>query len=204
MEKIERLPGPGWLKKKSQKWRQECNVGNANPKSKDFGGKEKKEVVNTLSDMTKKHCSFCDGFPMGEMLQNTIEHFRPKSKFPELAFEWENLFLACGKCQSAKHDKFDEKLLKPDEKPYSFDKYFDVDTDTGKLKPNINASKEDQVRAKVTIELYGLNDLRRFARKRESKKYAALKKDIHIDEWAFRSYIRRADETNIKKEQYWT
>ncbi len=206
MERIERLPGPGWLKEKSQQWQQECKVGNANPGSIDFGEKEKREeVVDTLSDMTKEHCSFCDAFPMGKMLEDTIEHFRPKAKFPELAYEWENLFLACRKCQKAKRDKFDEKLLRPDKNSYSFDRYFDIETDTGKLKPNINASKEDQERAELTIKLYGLNDSRRLARKMVSKYYAIVKKHSHvdIDEWAYRFYIRRADEANIEKERYW-
>ena len=37
-----------------------------------------------------------------------VEHIKPKSpsKFPELEFEWENLGIACGKCNLAKHDKY--------------------------------------------------------------------------------------------------
>jgi hypothetical protein len=38
-----------------------------------------------------------------------IEHYKPKrrDRFPELAFEWTNLGLACPRCNLAKHDKFD-------------------------------------------------------------------------------------------------
>jgi len=35
-----------------------------------------------------------------------IEHFRPKSCFPECAFDWENFLPACGECNLMKRDKF--------------------------------------------------------------------------------------------------
>ena len=48
-----------------------------------------------------------------------IEHIKPKSKFQELEFEWNNLGLVCSKCNSAKHDKYDEET--PFINPYDED-----------------------------------------------------------------------------------
>ena len=42
------------------------------------------------------------------MLHEHIEHYRPKSKYPKLTFEWSNLGLACPKCNTKKGDEFDE------------------------------------------------------------------------------------------------
>ena len=75
--------------------------------------------------MTQRHCAFCDG-PLGIESRETVEHFRPKSKFPELAFAWENLFPCCDVCQSHKGERFDLHLLKPDDDDYHFERYFVV------------------------------------------------------------------------------
>ncbi len=112
-----------------------------------------------LLKMTDKHCSFCDGYPMGRMTRNTIEHFRPKakSKYPKLAYCWTNLFIACDVCQE-KNSNFDKLLLKPDALDYEFLKYFIFDSFSGEIKPNPRASKNNQDRAEKTIEIYKLND----------------------------------------------
>jgi len=112
-----------------------------------------------LLTMTDKHCSFCDGYPMGRMTRNTIEHFRPKSrsKYPKLAYYWTNLFIACDVCQE-KNSDFDKLLLKPDALDYEFYKYFIFDSLSGEIKPNPRASKLNQDRAKITIKIYKLNE----------------------------------------------
>ena len=72
------------------------------------------DLVERLGVMTDRHCSYCDAFPMGPRVQQTIDHFRPKVSFPNDAYRWENLFLSCSLCQKK---KFDEQLLKPDVRP---------------------------------------------------------------------------------------
>lgn len=61
-------------------------------------GKGYDDLLVKLSQMTQSHCSFCDAYPMGR-IPKTIEHFKPKTTFPLLAYQWENLFLCCGNCQ---------------------------------------------------------------------------------------------------------
>ncbi|MCP4348606.1 MAG: hypothetical protein GY795_24250 [Desulfobacterales bacterium] len=54
-----------------------------------------------------------EAYPLGISSEQTIEHFRPKWKYPKPAYVRPNLFICCNACQSAKGDKFDRKLLKP-------------------------------------------------------------------------------------------
>ena len=49
-----------------------------------------------------------DIFAFGVVAYEHIEHLKPKSKYPELAFQWENLHLACQRCNVEKGDRFDE------------------------------------------------------------------------------------------------
>lgn len=112
-----------------------------------------------LAAMTRDHCAYCDGYPFGEMAVSTIDHFQPKSTFPELAFAWENLFLACGHCQSrqTRPSCWDPLTLKPDAPDYAFERFFSYDVRSGRIEPNPQASDEDRTRALATIELFGLN-----------------------------------------------
>lgn len=59
-----------------------------------------RNIKETLEAMFNGKCAFCESF-----IQNVdfgdIEHFRPKSIFPELAVKWENLVLACKKCNGS-------------------------------------------------------------------------------------------------------
>ncbi len=129
-------------------------------------------LIPVLEEMTKNHCSFCDGYPLGTESRQTIEHFRPKSRFPELAYQWENLFLCCDVCQSSKQEEFDEKLLKPDDPDYCFSDFFTCNFKSGIIEPNPQATQEKQERARITIKLYDLNStLRSQSRLRQLKKF---------------------------------
>jgi uncharacterized protein (TIGR02646 family) len=196
MERIERTDAPDWLKEKWQEWGEAWAAKYAKTKnSKSFKWRRYKkkgydDLLRELSAMTQHHCSFCDAYPLGSRLKPTIEHFRPKTKFPLEAYKWENLFLCCCRCQE-KGDTFDERLLKPDEDYYSFDKYFDIDWMTGRLKPNREASVEDQERAKTTIEYYKLNhNGKHIDRKRELRHFQQMT-DPDIDEFPYRFFIKR-------------
>ncbi len=134
-------------------------------------------LLLSLKEMTTDHCSFCDGYPF-DMSKETIEHFRPKSLFPELAYTWNNLFYACDRCQEEKGEKFDDLLLKPDSTDYTFSRYFMVDYRTGELAPNPTASDTDQQRAQITIACYGLNiEARNTSRRRTIKEMDRVRRD---------------------------
>ena len=185
---------PDFLQKNWRKWtKQYISSKNKNPKVVFSWYQFQNKPVNQhlkqpLKDLTKNHCSFCDGFPMGKMSRNTIEHFRPKSKYPELSYCWTNLFIACDICQE-KNDNFDKLLLKPDALDYEFSKYFIFDFLNGEIKPNPKTSKIAQERAKITIDIYGLNnDDKPIFRKEEYEDNEAdfLNNQLNIDKVSYR------------------
>jgi len=158
----------------------------------------RKKILPLLLKMTNKHCAFCDYFPLSVDVLNPIpiEHFYPKckDKFPEKAYEWGNLFPSCNGCTSNKKDKFDEKLLKPDNDEYNFDNYFDV-TGDGKLIPSKTADETSKKKAQITIEIYKLNkrgDLLSL-RKQASRDYPKLLPIFDKDERPFRFLIPIAE-----------
>lgn len=117
-----------------------------------------RRLMSLLKEQTQDHCSFCDNYPISPPSPDTIEHFRPKSKYPLEAYRWENLYYCCAWCQKHKLDKFDELALRPDAPDYEFDRYFRWDWTDGRLLINDRAAEDDQRRARVTIALYGLNE----------------------------------------------
>ncbi len=195
MEKINRTEVPDWLKEKWQEWgRKWQSKYVATKKSKDFQWYRNKnqgydELVHELSEMTQYHCSFCDAYPMVKRISHTIEHFKPKTKFPLLAYQWDNLFLCCGICQK-KGDDFDEDLLKPDAENYDFDKYFDIKWDTGELIPNSDASEENQRRAEITIRLYKLNEYGKPDDRIEELKKFNDSHSPEIDSFSYRFFLK--------------
>ncbi len=66
-------------------------------------------IKNTLkgADMFRGKCAYCESFIL-HIDYGHIEHYRPKSVYPILTFEWDNLLLACGVCNGKqfKGDKF--------------------------------------------------------------------------------------------------
>lgn len=112
-----------------------------------------------LIDMTAHHCSYCDGFPLGATGIDEIDHFHPKSReeFYELVCAWENLFLACVRCNKAKRDRWAPALLRPDDEDYAFDRYFVFRFDSGALEPAPGIPYPDRHRALETIAVLDLN-----------------------------------------------
>lgn len=112
-----------------------------------------------LADMTARHCSYCDGYPLDATGNGEIDHFRPKSReeFYELVCAWENLFLICTSCNGAKHDHWEPALLRPDDPGYAFGRHFLFRFDTGALEPAPGITGDDRHRALRTIELLELN-----------------------------------------------
>ena len=193
MEKIERAATPPWLTEKWQEWGETWQ--RKHEQGEDFKWYQHKnnsydELVNDLSAMTQHHCSFCDAYPMGGLISNTIEHFRPKSQFPLLAYQWENLFICCGNCQK-KGAQFDEILLKPDEITYAFDDYFNIEWDTGKLIANRMATPENKDRANLTIELYQLNKNSKPESRLEELNKFLDSNHPEINQFSYRFFLKR-------------
>lgn len=80
-----------------------------------------REVKERLSKIYNYKCVYCEKSLLD--ITNHIEHYRPKSVYYQLAYSWDNLLLACDKCNSKKLDNF--KIAKEkynfDEKDYSLE-----------------------------------------------------------------------------------
>jgi len=145
----------------------------------------------TLYEMNQGHCSFCDSFPLGTSSTEPIEHFRPKSKpeFYHLAYDWGNLYYCCELCNSTKGEQWHDELLAPDSDDYRFEQYFEFDFTTGEIQPNSKASKADQARARVTIDMYGLNIKARPLRRRTTLRQWTNLSERCIDDFPFRDFL---------------
>ena len=67
------------------------------------------QIREGLEDETSGRCAYCDG-DIHSIAFGDIEHIRPRAAFPEYVVDWENLTLACPKCNNSKRDKWDENL----------------------------------------------------------------------------------------------
>lgn len=188
MIKLIRPKTPIWLQENYKKWGKKWEENHKNKQPWKWFSYQNEQVnhllLPELKKMSQNHCAFCDAYPMGR-IPNTIEHFRPKSKYPLLAYTWENLFLCCGNCQQ-KGEKYDKHLLKPDKNRYHFDNYFIYNFATGEIEPNPAKSEEHQQCAKITIEIYQLNkDFRNEDRRQEYQRFINSKTQF-VEDFAYR------------------
>lgn len=191
MRKLNRPQQPACLKDNFEKWTDDfVSARQRNPKHQFSWRKQDcyQAIRKRLSEMTQAHCAFCDG-RIGTESRETVEHFRPKSRFPSLAYQWENLFPCCDRCQSQKRELFEEGLLKPDDPEFAFTRYFVANYKTGEIKPSPHADQQAQYRAKITIRIYGL-DLpeRNKARKREWEQFYRDPKPF-LDDYNYRFFL---------------
>ncbi len=61
-----------------------------------------KQIKNALVTMFHGKCAYCES-KITVVTYGFIEHFRPKSIYPELTFEWNNLLLSCDICNDIGH-----------------------------------------------------------------------------------------------------
>lgn len=72
------------------------------------------DIKDILFESTNRKCAFCEGFPEDNG-NIEVEHFHPKSLYPEEAFSWENFLPCCRKCNGSKdaHDTKVEVIINP-------------------------------------------------------------------------------------------
>ncbi|MCP3062678.1 hypothetical protein LXT21_28225 [Myxococcus sp. K38C18041901] len=60
-------------------------------------------VKSTLTQMCSgaRRCAYCE-----DSVADEVEHIRPKTLYPEVAFAWMNYLYACGSCNVRKNDHF--------------------------------------------------------------------------------------------------
>ena len=99
MIKMTRHESPQYLEENKNKWTQKYLQNK--PKAFSWYDGVYEKLLDDLKEQTGSHCAFCDRAmsPDGDT-DEEIEHFKPKSfkNFPELAYEWTNLYPICPKC----------------------------------------------------------------------------------------------------------
>ena len=118
-----------------------------------------------LSNRFFGKCGYCERRCDGPANAPTVDHFRPRSKFPELAYVWSNWVFACFRCNDIKANLWpdsgyvDPCAIPPDERP---DIYFEVDVRTGDVIAKAELTESGKRKAQNTIDDLGLNllDLR--------------------------------------------
>lgn len=109
------------------------------------------EALASLSGFGQR-CMCCSG---SEATQ--VEHYRPKTIYPDRTFQWENLLWVCSACNQFKGNRFDEGAppINPiDDRVWE---YFFID-EFGNLCSKWNPAADDlDPRAQRTIELLGLD-----------------------------------------------
>jgi uncharacterized protein (TIGR02646 family) len=100
MIRVPRLSKPTILVQKETEWRDALlQASTVHEKERALTKYCHRQIQETLDRMFHGKCAYCES-KIEHVSDAHIEHYRPKSRFPRLAFDWENLLLACGKCNS--------------------------------------------------------------------------------------------------------
>ena len=139
-----------------------------------------KDIQDALFASSHQKCAFCECIP-GESGHIEVEHFEPKSLYPDLAFDWDNFLPSCRKCNEEKSD-FDTRtnpIINPaNEDPEQLLTYSFL-----RIKPLAGSGQERK--AQQTIDVCNLNCERLY------KARSALMKSIteYIDELKDKMFV---------------
>jgi uncharacterized protein (TIGR02646 family) len=106
--RVTRTKKPAVLASKADLWLSELKAAMADPVttkhqlSKAVNSYRHRQVKNALIAMFHGKCAYCES-KITVVTYGYIEHFRPKSIYPELTFEWNNLLLSCDICNDTGH-----------------------------------------------------------------------------------------------------
>ena len=94
-------------------------------------------------------CMYCES-KISHTYYGDVEHIKPKSKYPELEFDWDNVGFVCRICNGIKSDKFDEAA------PY-INPYIENPEDHIIALGSLVMQKKGSERGEITISDIGLN-----------------------------------------------
>ena len=124
-------------------------------------------------------CAYCETRCRGQ-----VEHFHPKSRYPELVYRWANWLLVCNECNFAKSRRaFVGGCINPCA-AYWFghpERYFTFDTKTGRIHPKRSLPEGSRRKAQQTIDYLRLNDIHHMKNRFDRLALVAAKigDDIH-------------------------
>ena len=101
-------------------------------------------------------CGYCEQSCKGQ-----VDHFRPKSRYPQLVYQWSNWVFACPTCNQNKGEAWPScGYVDPCAKTRSAqpEAYFTFDTMTGDIVPKPGLSRRRHKKASQMIDDLKLND----------------------------------------------
>ena len=175
MHSVERSPEPAFL----------AAMRAAYPQWADLNASDRQAIREALRADFGQCCAYCENrcdiAGNGASLE-TVDHFRPRSKFPRQALDWLNLVYACQRCNTTKGNLWPDESDAPnrryavvagfapvtayvnpnaisDQRPAQefFEFYFDGDNG-GQIVPAAPLSPAEMLMAQRTIEDLDLND----------------------------------------------
>lgn len=116
MHRVKRNKAPLRLMEKDKEWKNSLKENHkVEPDWAEFSKTVvKKETIVALEEMYNGCCCYCES-KIKITSYPEIEHFKPKSKYKELCFDYSNLHYSCKRCNLAKGSQYTDNLLNPSE-----------------------------------------------------------------------------------------
>jgi len=111
MIRVNRGPEPEGFIARSEGWQRrfrEARLANVELAPADFWQRVHRELVrdvNLLDAAFHSKCAFCES-KIPHVSPVHLEHYRPKSRFSDLMFVWQNWLIACPRCNTKKGVRF--------------------------------------------------------------------------------------------------
>ena len=116
-----------------------------------------REFREDLAERFFRNCGYCERNTRGE-----VDHFRPKRRFPELVYDWDNWIFSCHECNHAKGNKWPSSCyVDPCAVPESHrpENCFTFNTRNGAITPLRDLDTDQFDKAQRMIDDLKLNDL---------------------------------------------
>ncbi len=154
MIRVARKPEPAKFDESVRKPGRKFLVGCPHPTEKEWRNHSYwRRVLDALHSAYGGVCGYsCHWIPF-DTGADTVEHFKPKGKYPEDAYEWKNYRLVCQLLNARKKDN--EDILDPF---LVRNGWFVIEFPTLLVKPAAGLSKSRHKSIKNTCEVLGLND----------------------------------------------
>lgn len=131
MIKINRTRKPQILAQNEERWIESIIAApTKEEKERAVSKYQHEDIKNALVEMCHSKCVYCES-KLSHITYGDIDHFKPKSIYPEKAVEWENLLLSCEICnRTFKKETDDPKLINPTKDEPKDHFHFDFDPRT--------------------------------------------------------------------------
>ena len=133
----------------TKKRREECIKAKKYLKGNKYNARYKtKDVKKALEELYHNKCAFCET----NVERWDVEHFRPKSLYPWLAFSWDNLLLACPTCNGNKSNHFETITKRAKFEPkdlkniHNLSKKYDAIENNKFIHPELETDIEDKIK----------------------------------------------------------